>query len=103
VQARGALKRELLAHLRSPGGCDAQVPTRFVDEGATARAEIKEAVSIRENVRPRPKTGRCQDTLGGGSLLAGSRNTHVATLVGRSSRFVMLVRVVTARTPRAWF
>ena len=28
-----------------------------------------------------------------GDLLAGSRNTHVATLVERSSRFVMLVRV----------
>src|SRR3712207_9328297 len=27
-----------------------------------------------------------------GDLLAGSRNTHVATLVERSSRFVMLVR-----------
>ncbi len=28
-----------------------------------------------------------------GDLLAGSRNTHIATLVERSSRFVMLVRV----------
>jgi hypothetical protein len=28
-----------------------------------------------------------------GDLLSGSRNTHIATLVERSSRFVMLVRV----------
>jgi hypothetical protein len=28
-----------------------------------------------------------------GNLLSGSRNTHVATVVERSSRFVMLVRV----------
>ena len=28
-----------------------------------------------------------------GDLLTGSRNTHIATLVERSSRFVMLVRV----------
>lgn len=37
VQARGALKRELLAHLRSRS-VDAPVPTR-VDEGTTARAD----------------------------------------------------------------
>src|SRR4051812_29961844 len=44
------------------------------------------------SVRPRQRIGRCPDT-GRGDLLAGSRNTHVATLVERSSRFVMLVRV----------
>jgi IS30 family transposase len=37
-----------------------------------------------------------------GDLLAGSRNTHIATLVERNSRFVMLVQVREVRTPKAW-
>jgi IS30 family transposase len=44
------------------------------------------------SARRRPRIGRCPVT-GKENLLAGSRNTHVATLVERSSRFVMLVRV----------
>jgi IS30 family transposase len=35
-----------------------------------------------------------------GNLLSGSRNTHVATVVERSSRFVMLVRVSGKDTER---
>ncbi len=55
------------------------------------RGQIKEAVSIRERspeVEDRAVPGHWE-----GDLLSGSRNTHVATLVERSSRFVMLVRV----------
>ncbi len=88
VQARGALKRELLAHLRS---------RRMMRKGRHAstrgqpRGQIKEAVSIRE--RPPEAEDRAVPGHWEGDLLAGSRNTHVATLVERSSRFVMLVRV----------
>ncbi len=88
VQARGALKRELLAHLRS---------RRMMRKGRRAstrgqpRGQIKEAVSIRE--RPPEVEDRAVPGHWEGDLLAGSRNTHVATLVERSSRFVMLVRV----------
>lgn len=88
VQARGALKRELLAHLRS---------RRMMRRGRHAstkgqpRGQIKEAVSIRE--RPPDAEDRAVPGHWEGDLLAGSRNTHVATLVERSSRFVMLVRV----------
>jgi IS30 family transposase len=88
VQARGALKRELLAHLRSG---------RMMRKGRHAstrgqpRGQIKEAVSIRE--RPPEAEDRAVPGHWEGDLLAGSRNTHVATLVERSSRFVMLVRV----------
>jgi IS30 family transposase len=88
VQSRGALKRELLAHLRS---------RRIMRKGRHAsrrgqpRGQIKEAVSIRE--RPPEVEDRAVPGHWEGDLLAGSRNTHVATLVERSSRFVMLVRV----------
>jgi IS30 family transposase len=88
VQARGTLKRELLAHLRS---------RRMMRKGRHAstrgqpRGQIKEAVSIRE--RPPEVEDRAVPGHWEGDLLAGSRNTHVATLVERSSRFVMLVRV----------
>ncbi len=88
VQARGALKRELLAHLRSG---------RMMRKGRHAstvgqqRGQIKEAVAIRE--RPPEAEDRAVPGHWEGDLLSGSRNTHVATLVERSSRFVMLVRV----------
>lgn len=88
VQARGALKRELLAHLRS---------RRMMRRGRSAstkgqpRGQIKEAVSIRE--RPPEAEDRAVPGHWEGDLLAGSRNTHIATLVERSSRFVMLVKV----------
>jgi IS30 family transposase len=88
VQARGALKRELLAHLRS---------RRLMRKGRRAstrgqlRGQIKDAVSFRE--RPPEAEDRAVPGHWEGDLISGSRNTHVATLVERSSRFVMLVRV----------
>ena len=88
VQARGALKRELLAHLRS---------RRMMRKGRHAstrgqpRGQIKEAVSIRE--RPPEVEDRAVPGHWEGDLVSGSRNTHIATLVERSSRFVMLVRL----------
>jgi IS30 family transposase len=88
VQARGALKRELLAHLRSK---------RLMRKGRRAstrgqpRGQIKEAVSIRE--RPPEVEDRAVPGHWEGDLLSASRNTHVATLVERSSRFVMLVQL----------
>ena len=88
VQARGALKRELLAHLRS--GRMMRKGRRASTKGQP-RGQIKEAVSIRE--RPAEAEDRAVPGHWEGDLLAGSRNTHIATLVERSSRFVMLVRV----------
>src|SRR5918912_1180339 len=88
VQARGAMKRELLAHLRS---------RRLMRKGRRAstkgqpRGQIKDAVSIRE--RPPEAEDRAVPGHWEGDLISGSRNTHVATPVERSSRFVMLVRV----------
>jgi len=88
VQARGALKRELLAHLRSRR---MMRRGRHASTAGQPRGQIKEAVSIRE--RPPEAEDRAVPGHWEGDLIAGSRNTHVATLVERSSRFVMLVRV----------
>src|SRR5215210_1144198 len=88
VQARGALKRELLAHLRSKR---MMRKGRHASTAGQRRGQIKEAVSIRE--RPPEAEDRAVPGHWEGDLIAGSRNTHVATLVERSSRFVMLVRV----------
>jgi IS30 family transposase len=88
VQARGALKRELLAHLRSGR---MMRKGRHASTSGQQRGQIKEAVSIRERspeAEERAVPGHWE-----GDLLSGSRNIHVATLVERSSRFVMLVRV----------
>ncbi len=88
VQARGALKRELLAHLRSGR---MMRKGRHASTAGQRRGQIKDAVSIRE--RPPEAEDRAVPGHWEGDLIAGSRNTHVATLVERSSRFVMLVRV----------
>ena len=88
VQARGALKRELLAHLRSGR---MMRKGRHASRRGQPRGQIKKAISIRE--RPPEAEDRALPGHWEGDLLAGSRNTHVATLVERSSRFVILVRV----------
>jgi IS30 family transposase len=88
VQARGALRRELLTHLRSGR---MMRKSRRASTAGQQRGQIKEAVSIRE--RPPEAEDRAVPGHWEGDLLSGARNTHVATLVERSSRFVMLVRV----------
>jgi IS30 family transposase len=88
VQARGVLKKELVAHLRSG---------RAMRRGKTAtdkghlRGQIVDAVSIRE--RPAEVEDRAVPGHWEGDLIAGSNNSHIATLVERQSRFVVLVRI----------
>lgn len=55
------------------------------------RGRIKDAVSIRD--RPPEAEDRAVAGHWEGDLLTGARNTHIATLIEHSSRFVMLVRV----------
>ena len=87
VQARGALKKELMAHLRT------RRQMRQA-KGGTAKhglGQIVDAVSIRE--RPAEVEDRAVPGHWEGDLLAGANNTHIATLVERHTRFAMLIKV----------
>jgi len=85
IQARGALKKELVTHLRR------QQPHRQHRRGSVARSRIPEAVSI--SARPPSVEDRAIPGHWEGDLLAGNQHSHLVTLVERHSRFVMLARL----------
>jgi IS30 family transposase len=92
IQARGLLKKELLGHLRS---------ARAIRRGKTATFKghprgIVDAISIRE--RPAEAEDRAVPGHWEGDLIAGSKNSYIATLVERHSRYVALVRVANRET-----
>jgi IS30 family transposase len=93
VQARGALKRELIGHLRSKRRIRRSRHATFRGEG---RGEIIEAVSIRQ--RPAEMEDRAVPGHWEGDLVEGSRGSYFATLVERQSRFVILVKLADKRT-----
>ena len=87
VQARGVLKKELMAHLRT-------ARQMRQAKGGTAKnglGSIVDAVSIRE--RPAEAEDRAVPGHWEGDLLSGASNTHIATLVERHTRFAMLIKV----------
>jgi len=88
IQARGALKKELLEHLRSKRRIRRSRHARIFKD---ARGQIPEAISIRE--RPAEAEDRAIPGHWEGDLLAGGKNSYIATLVERHSRFLMLVKV----------
>ena len=88
IQARGALKKELLEHLRSKRRIRRSRYSPIFKDG---RGQIPEAISIRE--RPAEVEDRAIPGHWEGDLLRGSGNSHIATLVERHSRFVMLIKV----------
>ena len=88
VQARGALKKELTAHLRRRRSLRR---SRAASSRPSPRGQIEDAVSIRE--RPAQVEDRAVPGHWEGDLLCGDRQSQIATLVERKSRFVMLVRV----------
>jgi transposase, IS30 family len=88
IQARGVLKKELLGHLRSKRRIRRSQHSRIFKD---SRGQIVDAVSIRE--RPAEIEDRAIPGHWEGDLLSGSRNTHIATLVERHSRFTALVKV----------
>jgi IS30 family transposase len=88
VQARGALKEELVAHLRRSKGIRRN---RHAKRKGLGRGQIIGAVSISE--RPPEVADRAVPGHWEGDLLAGNVTSHIATLVERKSRYVMLVRL----------
>lgn len=88
IQARGALKKELTAHLRTHRKLRR---SKLAAGKRQTRGHIVDAVSIRE--RPAEVEDRAVPGHWEGDLIAGSKGSHIATLVERHSRFVMLVKV----------
>jgi IS30 family transposase len=88
LQARGALKQELVRHLRSQRRIRRSRHSRVHGH---SQGKIVDAISIRE--RPAEVEDRAIPGHWEGDLLRGARNSHVATLVERHSRFCMLVKV----------
>jgi IS30 family transposase len=93
VQARGALKKELIGHLRSKRRIRR---SRHATDHGAGRGEIVDAVSIRQ--RPAEVVDRAVPGHWEGDLVEGSRGTFIATLVERRSRFVVLVKIADKRT-----
>jgi len=93
VQARGVLKKELLGHLRSK-----RTIRRSKRAGLNGdrRGQIKDIVSIRQ--RPAAAEDRAVPGHWEGDLLSGSRNSYIATLVERHTRYVMLAKVANKDT-----
>jgi IS30 family transposase len=88
IQARGVLKKELIQHLRSKRLIRR---SRHSRAGGKSHGQIVDAISIRE--RPAEVEDRAIPGHWEGDLLAGSKNSHIATLVERHSRFTMLIKV----------
>jgi IS30 family transposase len=93
IQARGALKKELLVHLRRTRGMRR---SRHHTQKTGDHGRITDAVSISE--RPAAAEDRAVPGHWEGDLLFGSGNTQIATLVERRSRYVMLVKVASKDT-----
>jgi len=88
IQARGALKKELLQHLRKTR---AMRRSRHHTQKTDDHGRITDAVSISE--RPASVEDRAVPGHWEGDLISGPRNTHIATLVERHTRYVMLAKV----------
>jgi IS30 family transposase len=86
VQARGALRAELTAHLRSR-----RQMRRTLEIAPNQRGQIVDAISIRE--RPPEVEDRAVPGHWEGDLIVGANCTYVATLVERQTRFVMLAKL----------
>ena len=88
IQARGVLKKELQLYLRTQRAIRRSKQHSIKKIGL---GKITNAVSISE--RPASVEDRAVPGHWEGDLISGSNNSHIATLVERHSRYVMLVRV----------
>jgi IS30 family transposase len=93
IQARGALKKELLAHLRRTR---VMRRSRHHTQKTDNHGRIIDTVSISE--RPATVEDRAVPGHWEGDLLCGSKSSQIATLVERQSRYVMLVKLTAKDT-----
>jgi IS30 family transposase len=93
IQARGVLKKELLEHLRAKRTIRR---SRHASLKRNGLGQIKDAISISE--RPASVEDRAVPGHWEGDLIGGSKNSYIATLVERHSRYVMLVKVANKDT-----
>ena len=88
IQARGALKKELVQHLRRTR---VMRRSRHHTQKTENHGRIIGTVSISE--RPATVADRAVPGHWEGDLLCGTWNSQIATLVERQTRYVMLVKV----------
>jgi IS30 family transposase len=88
IQARGALKKELVEHLRRSR---VMRRSRHHTQKTDDHGRITNTVSISE--RPASAEDRAVPGHWEGDLLFGSKNSQIATLVERQTRYAMLVKV----------
>jgi IS30 family transposase len=88
VQARGVLKKELQAHLRSGRAIRR---SRHASSKGGGRGSLTDMISIRE--RPASVEDRAVPGHWEGDLICGSSNSYIVTLVERHSRYVLLAKV----------
>jgi len=88
IQARGALKKELVQHLRRTR---IMRRSRHHTQKNENHGRITNAVSIRQ--RPAEIEDRAVPGHWEGDLLFGDAHSQIATLVERQTRYVMLVKV----------
>jgi len=93
IQARGALKKELLGHLRRTR---AMRRSRHHTQKTDDHGRITGTVSISE--RPASAEDRAVPGHWEGDLIHGSKNSYIATLVERHTRYLMLAKVESSDT-----
>jgi len=88
IQARGVLKKELTAHLRTHRPIRRPKAASLKGHG---QGQIIDAVSIRE--RPPEAEDRAVPGHWEGDLVSGPTDARIITLVERQTRYVMLIKV----------
>jgi len=93
VQVSGVLNKELIQYLRTKRTIRR---SRHASLKRNGLGQIKDAVSIRE--RPASVEDRAVPGHWEGDLIGGSKNSYIATLVERHTRYVMLAKVANKDT-----
>ena len=91
IQTRGLFRKELREHLRTK-----RKFRHARGHRAGSRGQIVDGISIRE--RPAAVDERAVPGHWEGDLICGSRNSYIATVVERQTRFTILVKVESKNT-----